>query len=854
MSKNATCFTPKAPEKGPSLFQHGKVVFQAHDVGWIITGFFTIVATVASFWLINKHLQWYTIKREQRYIIRLLLMVPIYSWISLASYLFWDNATPLLLIRDAYEAIILTAFFYLLLTYLSPDPEVQKAIFRKRGLSKEADAECRRRGQPRRKWVFPLGSLRWKPQDGLFFLQLMKWCVLQYCVIRPTTTLAAVILNHIGLYCETSWSPAWGHVYIASIISISVTIAMYCLLQLYLCVATELAPHRPVLKLISIKAVVFLTFWQSTFLSLLSVVGVVKDTPYMTAGDINIGWGAILETFEMSIFALVHIKAFSYKPYVPLTPNAKRTPRLRSFAHAMDFRETFRELYASLVYMCRRMCGVETDPLARRMAVLENAFDKSLPEKRRGRPKEEKELVLEVDKTVEVAVDGEKQWLGVGDNYGYGLSRRERSEALVMQFENELVERGYGLSNPDPDASFRQSHTREHKHRSWRRSRYERAAQSNPDHEEPVASSSSPNRKSRSWRDSRNPEESARMYDEHPPPSILRTYRGSRTASQSLPQGEKVPQLPQYNMIQDLPSPPMRDRYPHPLLNANIALARADTVFARLFSKQPLRSDGGHTSLSGSGSVVAPSSQSHWTHLPLNAAPTVLPENIDARRPVEAATWRPGSPNANDVQGLRAEPVVLPLSPPPVQQRRVRPDRSSLESPPPPPPKDPRRSLHRRELAHFQSSLAHDAAPARAVPAPNSVSDSERIAASLRKEKRPHHVRSAVDVRELPDPPIPFSIFHRLPTPRTNADAVSGDRAFSPRSRASAGVAVPRHTFGPEPTRLPHSKGSPRKGRGMPLRPSSSPLNYNTLYSLPDARSPPTAPRADQILSPRRDS
>ena len=28
MSTNATCFTPKAPEKGPSLFQHGKVVFQ----------------------------------------------------------------------------------------------------------------------------------------------------------------------------------------------------------------------------------------------------------------------------------------------------------------------------------------------------------------------------------------------------------------------------------------------------------------------------------------------------------------------------------------------------------------------------------------------------------------------------------------------------------------------------------------------------------------------------------------------------------------------------------------------------------------------------------------------------------
>ena len=75
-----------------------------------------------------------------------------------------DNATPLLLIRDAYEAILLTAFFYLLLTYLSPDPEVQKAIFLKRGLSREADAELRRRRQPRKKWVFPLQFVRWKPQ------------------------------------------------------------------------------------------------------------------------------------------------------------------------------------------------------------------------------------------------------------------------------------------------------------------------------------------------------------------------------------------------------------------------------------------------------------------------------------------------------------------------------------------------------------------------------------------------------------------------------------------------------------------------------------------------------------------
>src|SRR6267154_4599356 len=30
-------------------------------------------------------------------------------------------------------------------------------------------------------------------QDGLFFLQLMKWCVLQYCVIRPTCVISHII-------------------------------------------------------------------------------------------------------------------------------------------------------------------------------------------------------------------------------------------------------------------------------------------------------------------------------------------------------------------------------------------------------------------------------------------------------------------------------------------------------------------------------------------------------------------------------------------------------------------------------------------------------------------------------------
>ena len=90
-------------------------------------------------------------------------MVPIYAWVSFAAYLYWDHATTLILIRDCYESTVLTAFFYLLLLYLSPDPDGQKDLMRKEGLSRENDEEARRLGKPVKKWALPLGSMKWKP-------------------------------------------------------------------------------------------------------------------------------------------------------------------------------------------------------------------------------------------------------------------------------------------------------------------------------------------------------------------------------------------------------------------------------------------------------------------------------------------------------------------------------------------------------------------------------------------------------------------------------------------------------------------------------------------------------------------
>lgn len=42
-----------------------------------------------------------------------------------------------------------------------------------------------------------------------------------------------------------------------------VTVAMYCLIQFYIQLRQDLAEHSPFLKILAIKLVIFLSFWQT---------------------------------------------------------------------------------------------------------------------------------------------------------------------------------------------------------------------------------------------------------------------------------------------------------------------------------------------------------------------------------------------------------------------------------------------------------------------------------------------------------------------------------------------------------------------------------------------------------------
>ena len=73
----------------------------------------------------------------------------------------------------------------------------------------------------------------------------------------------SVVTEEFDVYCEASLSPLFAHIWTLVFECISVTIAMFCLIQFYIQLRQDLAEHRPFLKVLCIKLVIFFSFWQT---------------------------------------------------------------------------------------------------------------------------------------------------------------------------------------------------------------------------------------------------------------------------------------------------------------------------------------------------------------------------------------------------------------------------------------------------------------------------------------------------------------------------------------------------------------------------------------------------------------
>jgi len=114
------------------------------------------------------------------------------------------------------------------------------------------------------------------------------------------------------------WEPGNDLIYYlcSAAVFVSVTFALYYLVVFFHTLHEELAPYSPLMKFLTIKGILFLTFWQEIILWMLGTP--LKHSRFLPPAeqeDAEVTLGCLLVNFEMVIMALLTGLAYSYKDF-----------------------------------------------------------------------------------------------------------------------------------------------------------------------------------------------------------------------------------------------------------------------------------------------------------------------------------------------------------------------------------------------------------------------------------------------------------------------------------------------------------------------------------------------------------
>nr|XP_021517285.1 transmembrane protein 184B [Meriones unguiculatus] len=235
------------PEGSPTAME--QPMFLMTPAAQAISGFFVWTALLITCHQIYMHLRCYSRPNEQRHIVRILFIVPIYAFDSWLSLLFFTNDQYYVYfstIRDCYEAFVIYNFLSLCYEYLGGESAIMSEI---RG--KAIESSC----------MYGTCCL-WGKSYSIGFLRFCKQATLQFCVVKPLMAVITVILQAFGKYRDGDFDVTSGYLYVTIIYNISVSLALYALFLFYFATRELLSPYSPVLKFFMVKSVIFLSFWQ----------------------------------------------------------------------------------------------------------------------------------------------------------------------------------------------------------------------------------------------------------------------------------------------------------------------------------------------------------------------------------------------------------------------------------------------------------------------------------------------------------------------------------------------------------------------------------------------------------------
>lgn len=271
--------------------------------------------------------------QHQRYIIRILALIPFYTVCSMTSLYFINYVVYISLLRDCYEAYVLYQFFRLCVNFAGGQEELERKLA----------------GSPKMALPWPLCRVMTDLDHR--FMQRMKQGILQYVIVRPVTSVVAVVCELLGVNGDGDYSGRTANLYLVIVNNVTFTVALYCLVAFYWATKFEISPYRPLLKFITIKVAVFFSFWQGILISILSATGVISGFWLYTPTQAGVVINAVLICFEMTGIAVLQLFAYPVDLYrimamsqAPLIHDVRRSDSvLANVRHTLAQGDTLRD-------------------------------------------------------------------------------------------------------------------------------------------------------------------------------------------------------------------------------------------------------------------------------------------------------------------------------------------------------------------------------------------------------------------------------------------------------------------------------------------------------------------------------
>jgi hypothetical protein len=116
----------------------------------------------------------------------------------------------------------------------------------------------------------------------------------------------------------------------------------------WVCLHDDLTPFRPVPKFLAIKLIIFASYWQGFFLSILQWLGALGSVAGYTPNNLAAAIQDSLICFEMPFFAIAHWHAFSWHDYADPTISSARMPVKFALRDAFGVRDLWEDTLITL--------------------------------------------------------------------------------------------------------------------------------------------------------------------------------------------------------------------------------------------------------------------------------------------------------------------------------------------------------------------------------------------------------------------------------------------------------------------------------------------------------------------------